>query len=145
MTKSCPLKWRGICTEEYRAAGCANCPAAATTFFMTRVRWKACWRNWRMLTAPVSWACTQIHKDGAIMPKTVFITGTSSGIGLAATRYFASRGWNVVSTMLDMARGKELSGNTPLVRLDCSRPARHWRDDGRGHLHAAHDLALLRG
>ncbi|KIJ23027.1 hypothetical protein M422DRAFT_276480 [Sphaerobolus stellatus SS14] len=31
--------------------------------------------------------------------RTVFITGTSSGIGLAAARLFHSEGWNVVATM----------------------------------------------
>ena len=33
------------------------------------------------------------------MPKTVFITGASSGIGLATARLFHERGWNVVATM----------------------------------------------
>ncbi|QKQ73057.1 SDR family oxidoreductase [Nostoc sp. TCL240-02] len=33
------------------------------------------------------------------MPKTVFITGTSSGIGKFTTIYFARQGWNVAATM----------------------------------------------
>lgn len=33
------------------------------------------------------------------MNKVVFITGTSSGIGLATAKYFYSKGWNVVATM----------------------------------------------
>lgn len=32
-------------------------------------------------------------------PKTVFITGASSGIGLATAGYFHEQGWNVVATM----------------------------------------------
>lgn len=33
------------------------------------------------------------------MKKTVFITGSSSGIGLATALYFYERGWNVIATM----------------------------------------------
>lgn len=33
------------------------------------------------------------------MKKTVLITGTSTGIGLATAKYFAAKGWNVVATM----------------------------------------------
>ncbi len=32
------------------------------------------------------------------MTRTVFITGTNSGIGLATTKVFLSNGWNVVAT-----------------------------------------------
>lgn len=35
------------------------------------------------------------------MAKTVFITGTSSGIGLATVKYFTNKNWNVVATMRD--------------------------------------------
>ena len=31
--------------------------------------------------------------------KTIFITGTSSGIGRATVRHFSSNGWRVVATM----------------------------------------------
>lgn len=33
------------------------------------------------------------------MPQTIFITGTSSGIGEATVRYFAARGWQVAATL----------------------------------------------
>ena len=35
--------------------------------------------------------------------KTIFITGCSSGIGLASARLFAAKGWNVVATLRDPA------------------------------------------
>ena len=55
------------------------------------------------------------------MPKTVLITGDSSGIGLATAKRFASEGWNVVATMRSPADGAELAklGDRVLVtRLD---------------------------
>jgi len=36
---------------------------------------------------------------GTAMPKTIFITGASTGLGRATARLFAQRGWNVVATM----------------------------------------------
>lgn len=33
------------------------------------------------------------------MPRTIFITGASSGTGLASARLFYSKGWNVIATM----------------------------------------------
>lgn len=54
------------------------------------------------------------------MKKTVLITGTSSGIGKAAARLFAERGWNVVATMRNPADGIEFSTlpDVLVARLD---------------------------
>ena len=49
------------------------------------------------------------------MPKTVFITGTSTGIGAAAVRLFAHRGWQVAATMRDPADAT--FGDLPAVRV----------------------------
>jgi NAD(P)-dependent dehydrogenase (short-subunit alcohol dehydrogenase family) len=50
--------------------------------------------------------------------KTVFITGSSSGIGLACVQLFHSRGWNVVATMRDPSKTPaELTQLTPQSRL----------------------------
>lgn len=40
------------------------------------------------------------------MPQTAFITGTSTGIGAAAVRHFAERGWQVAATMRNPADAK---------------------------------------
>ncbi|UFH57965.1 SDR family oxidoreductase [Spirosoma sp. KNUC1025] len=51
-----------------------------------------------------------------VNPKTVFITGSSSGIGKATALYFAQQGWNVAATMRAPAKETEL-GNLPNVKL----------------------------
>lgn len=54
------------------------------------------------------------------MKRTVLITGTSSGIGLAAAKRFAGSGWNVVATMRSPEKDTEL-GQIPdvlVTRLD---------------------------
>lgn len=52
--------------------------------------------------------------------KTVFITGSSSGIGKATALYFARQGWNVAATMRTPAKETELTNlpNVKLFRLD---------------------------
>lgn len=54
------------------------------------------------------------------MTQTVLITGTSSGFGEAATRYFAEHGWNVIATMRDTSKGINFSGieNVEVLKLD---------------------------
>lgn len=52
--------------------------------------------------------------------KTIFITGTSSGIGKETARYFAEKGWNVIATMRSPEKETELTGldNVLILRLD---------------------------
>jgi NAD(P)-dependent dehydrogenase (short-subunit alcohol dehydrogenase family) len=52
--------------------------------------------------------------------KTIFITGSSSGLGRAAAKLFASRGWNVIATMRNPEKEKELASITgiSLIALD---------------------------
>lgn len=52
--------------------------------------------------------------------KTVFITGSSTGIGKATALYFAQHGWNVAATMRTPAKETELTRlpNVKLFRLD---------------------------
>jgi NAD(P)-dependent dehydrogenase (short-subunit alcohol dehydrogenase family) len=54
------------------------------------------------------------------MKKTVLITGTSSGLGKTAAKYFAARGWNVVATMRAPEKGSELTALKDVLvkRLD---------------------------
>jgi len=44
-----------------------------------------------------------------IMAKTIFITGTSSGLGKLTAKYFAQQGWNVVATMRNPEKETELT------------------------------------
>ncbi|AFY36130.1 SDR family oxidoreductase [Calothrix sp. PCC 7507] len=54
------------------------------------------------------------------MPKTVLITGTSSGIGKLTAIYFAQQGWNVAATMRNPGNSQDLSSfsNLKLYSLD---------------------------
>lgn len=52
--------------------------------------------------------------------KTILITGASSGIGRATALYFQQQGWNVVATMRDPSKERELQklDRVTVVRLD---------------------------
>jgi len=54
------------------------------------------------------------------MSKTIFITGTSSGLGKASAKYFAEHGWNVVATMRTPGKETDLINykNIKLFKLD---------------------------
>jgi NAD(P)-dependent dehydrogenase (short-subunit alcohol dehydrogenase family) len=56
--------------------------------------------------------------------KTVLITGTSSGLGKAAAKHFAAKGWNVVATMHTPSAETELVGmdGVLVTRLDVQDP-----------------------
>ena len=57
-------------------------------------------------------------------PRTIFITGTSSGLGRASAKLFASRGWTVVATMRNPSKENELAAlpNVVLLALDITDP-----------------------
>ncbi|MCL6602134.1 MAG: SDR family oxidoreductase [Paenibacillus sp.] len=57
--------------------------------------------------------------------KTIFITGASSGIGRATTKYFAERGWNVVATMRSPEKETEFvdSDSICVLKLDVENKA----------------------
>jgi NAD(P)-dependent dehydrogenase (short-subunit alcohol dehydrogenase family) len=52
--------------------------------------------------------------------KTIFITGSSSGLGRAAAKLFASKGWKVIATMRTPGKEKELNklSGVELLSLD---------------------------
>jgi NAD(P)-dependent dehydrogenase (short-subunit alcohol dehydrogenase family) len=54
------------------------------------------------------------------MDKSIFMTGTSSGLGRASARYFAEQGWKVAATMRSPEKETELTQheNIRLFRLD---------------------------
>ncbi|UFH52659.1 SDR family oxidoreductase [Spirosoma sp. KNUC1025] len=54
------------------------------------------------------------------MSKTIFITGTSSGLGKASARFFAEQGWNVAATMRTPENETELTklDNVRVFKLD---------------------------
>ncbi len=59
------------------------------------------------------------------MAKTVFITGTSSGIGKAAAKYFSEQGWNVAATMRTPEKDTDVRTfkNTRVYKLDVTDSA----------------------
>ena len=56
--------------------------------------------------------------------KTIFITGSSSGLGRAAANLFASRGWTVIATMRSPDKERDLATlrNVVLLPLDITDP-----------------------
>ena len=56
--------------------------------------------------------------------RTIFITGSSSGLGRATTKLFASKGWKVVATMRNPERETELNkvADVALLPLDITDP-----------------------
>ena len=57
------------------------------------------------------------------MPKTIFITGASSGLGKATAKLFAEKDWNVIATMRKPEDETELAqlNNVRLLALDVTR------------------------
>lgn len=56
--------------------------------------------------------------------KTIFITGTSSGLGKAAVHLFHSKGWNVIATMRNTDKGKDFDSleRVTVLSLDVTKP-----------------------
>lgn len=56
--------------------------------------------------------------------KTVFITGTSSGLGKAAVKLFHDKGWNVIATMRNVDKAKDFEGleRVTVLPLDITDP-----------------------
>ncbi|MEP6465691.1 MAG: SDR family oxidoreductase [Parafilimonas sp.] len=54
------------------------------------------------------------------MAKTIFITGTSTGLGKATAKLFAEKGWHVIATMRNPEKEKELNAleNVTVLPLD---------------------------
>ena len=48
-------------------------------------------------------------------PKTIFITGSSSGLGRATAKLFASKGWKVIATMRNPEKETELNNISGVV------------------------------
>ena len=56
--------------------------------------------------------------------KTIFITGSSTGLGKATAKLFASKGWRVIATMRNPEKETELGklANVTLLSLDVTDP-----------------------
>ena len=83
--------------------------------------------------------------------KTIFITGSSTGLGRATARLFSSKGWRVIATMRDPQKEAEL-GRLPgvtLLALDVTDPEQIRRAVEQAHADAlferTHRLADGRG
>jgi NADP-dependent 3-hydroxy acid dehydrogenase YdfG len=60
-----------------------------------------------------------IYNKGAVTMKTVFITGSSSGIGRETAKLFQQKRWNVIATMRNPAAEKELANLKNVKVLQC--------------------------
>jgi len=58
------------------------------------------------------------------MAQTIFITGSSTGLGRATALLFASKGWQVIATMRDPSKERELQSvaGVRLLGLDVTQP-----------------------
>ncbi|THF69380.1 SDR family oxidoreductase [Deinococcus sp. Arct2-2] len=58
------------------------------------------------------------------MPKTIFITGASTGLGRATALLFAEQGWNVIATMRTPENGADLAAHSKItvLPLDVTNP-----------------------
>src|SRR5580700_2120401 len=58
------------------------------------------------------------------MAQTLFITGSSTGLGRAAALLFARKGWQVIATMREPSKEKELQTvpGVKVLRLDVTQP-----------------------
>lgn len=56
--------------------------------------------------------------------KTIFITGTSTGLGKATAQLFQSKGWKVIATMRNPEAGEDLAAleNVTVLPLDVTNP-----------------------
>src|SRR4051794_35619265 len=58
------------------------------------------------------------------MTQTIFITGSSTGLGRATALLFAAKGWKVIATMRDPSKETELGqvAGVTLLPLDVTKP-----------------------
>lgn len=75
--------------------------------------------------------------------KTIFITGTSSGIGRETTKFFAAQGWQVIATMRNLKKAGDLNDlpNVTIMPLDVTDTAQIRETCQKAP--AAHDVDVL--